>query len=80
MAWQTVILVFVVMWWLSFFVVLPFGQISQEEAGKVEPGTVASAPVGLNWRKKIVITTVIGAILTATAYSIVTWDLFGFTS
>lgn len=79
MAWPTVILVYVVMWWLSFFVVLPFGQVTQEEAGEVTPGTVASAPVGLNWKKKILITSLIGAFMTTLAYAVVTWDLFGFT-
>lgn len=79
MAWPTVILVYVVMWWLSFFVVLPFGQVTQEEAGEVTPGTVASAPVGLNWKKKILITSLIGAVMTTVTYVVVTWDLFGFT-
>ena len=79
MGWPTVILVYVIMWWLSFFVVLPFGQVTQAESGNVVPGTVASAPVGLNWKKKILIVSVIAAVLTTTAYVVVTWDLFGFT-
>lgn len=78
MGWPTVILVFVVMWWLSFFAVLPFGQVTQEEAGEVEPGTVASAPVGLNWRRKILITSGIATVLTGISYAVVTFDLLGF--
>ncbi len=80
MGWPTVILVYVIMWWLSFFVVLPFGQVTQEEAGEVTPGTVASAPVGLNWKRKIVITSLSASVLTALAYVVVTFDVFGFTS
>ena len=34
----------VLMWWLSFFTLLPVGVKSQIEEGEVEPGTVASAP------------------------------------
>lgn len=79
MGWPTVILVYVIMWWLSFFVVLPFGQVSQEEAGEVVPGTVPSAPVGLNWKRKIVITSLIASVLTTLAYVVVTFDVFGFT-
>lgn len=79
MAWPTVILVYVVLWWLSFFVVLPFGQVSQEEAGEVTPGTVSSAPVGLNWKKKILITSLVASVLSTIAWAVVTWDLFGFT-
>ena len=79
MGWPTVILVYVILWWLSFFVVLPFGQVTQEEAGDVTHGTVASAPIGLNWKKKILLTSIMAAVLTTVAYVVVTWDLFGFT-
>ncbi len=79
MGLATVVLVYVIMWWLSFFVVLPFGQVSQAEAGEVTPGTVASAPVGLKWKKKLVITTMLSAVLTAIIFVIVTFDVFGFT-
>lgn len=79
MGWATVILVYVIMWWLSFFIVLPFGQVTQAEAGEVTPGTVASAPVGLRWKKKLAITSGLAAVLTAVIFVTVTWDLFGFT-
>ena len=79
MGWVTVIMVYAVMWWLAFFVVLPFGQVSQDEAGEVVPGTVSSAPVGLNWKKKIAITSVLAMAITGVIYTIVTWDVFGFT-
>lgn len=79
MGWATVILVYVIMWWLSFFVVLPFGQVSQAEAGEVTPGTVASAPVGLKWKKKLAITSGLAAVTTAIIFVIVTFDVFGFT-
>lgn len=72
-------MVYFVMWWLAFFLVLPFGQVTQEEAGEVVPGTVSSAPVGLNWKRKIVITSLLASVLTALAYIVVTFDVFGFT-
>lgn len=77
MQWPTVILVFVVIWWLSFFIVLPFGHVSQEEEGHVEPGTVASAPSHFNWKKKALVTTVVAALLTVVAYVVISNDLLG---
>ena len=77
MQWPTVILVFVVLWWLSFFLVLPFGHVSQEEAGHVEPGTVASAPNHFDWKKKALVTTVVAVLLTVITYFVVSYDLLG---
>lgn len=33
-----------IIWWLTLFIVLPFGVKTQGEAGEVVPGTPASAP------------------------------------
>ena len=38
--------VFAVVWFLTLFVVLPIGLRTQDEAGRIEPGTPASAPAG----------------------------------
>ena len=76
MQWPTVILVYVILWWLSFFVVLPFGNVSQQEAGEVEPGTIASAPSVFNWKKKVLITSILAAFLTLITFFIVSTDLF----
>ena len=38
----------VIIWFLTLFVVLPIGLTTQEEAGEVVPGTPAGAPV-LTW-------------------------------
>lgn len=36
---------FAVIWFITLFIVLPIGERSQSEDGKVVPGTPASAPV-----------------------------------
>lgn len=73
----TIVLVFVILWWLSFFIVLPFGHVSQDDVGEVEPGTVSSAPHKFPWRKKALITTGVASVLTIIVYSVVTYNLLG---
>lgn len=52
------IVLFAVVWTLTFFVVLPLGLQTQGEAGKVVPGTHKSSPEGVDMRRKVRITTI----------------------
>ena len=62
MDWLSVAVVFVIVWWLVLFMVLPFGARPPDE---VVPGTPASAPARPRLGLKIVITTAIAAVTTA---------------
>ncbi|MGD1927125.1 MAG: DUF1467 family protein [Paracoccaceae bacterium] len=62
------IVLFAVIWAVVFFMVLPFGQVSQLEDGDVLPGTPASAPTDAMIRKKILITTGIAVVLFVVVY------------
>ncbi|MEL7000580.1 MAG: DUF1467 family protein [Pseudomonadota bacterium] len=62
------IVLFAVIWAVVFFIVLPFGQVSQLEDGDVLPGTPASAPTDAMIRKKILITTGITVVLFIVVY------------
>jgi predicted secreted protein len=62
MSWLSTGFVFVVVWWLVLFMVLPFGSRPPDE---VEPGTAASAPAKPRLGLKFLITTLIAAVLTA---------------
>ncbi len=53
--------VFVIVWWLVLFMVLPFGARPPE---KVEPGMADSAPERPRLGVKMLVTTVIALILT----------------
>lgn len=54
------IVLFASIWFLTLFVVLPFGQRSQADAGEVVAGTHAGAPSDMaSWRRKLVITTLV---------------------
>ncbi len=59
------IVLFASLWFLTLFVVMPIGQQSQADAGAVIPGTHAGAPAGVNWRRKLLWTTGITAVMWA---------------
>ncbi len=74
------IVVFMIIWWVVIFCVLPFGvartynEEDHEEEGYVAPG---SPPV-LNMKKKLVITTLISAILWIIVYFIIDAGIIDF--
>ena len=53
MSLMSALVLFAVIWFLCLFVVLPMRVRSQEEAGKVSPGTPASAPSNPLLKQKI---------------------------
>ena len=57
------VVLFTVLWFLTLFVVLPIGQVSQEEAGDVVPGTPKSAPHMHGLKRKAIWTSVIATVL-----------------
>ena len=67
------IVLYVVIWFLTFFVVLPLRVKTQGDLGEVMPGTHAGAPEVHNLRRKAWITTgvafVIWAIIAGTIFS-----------
>ena len=62
--------VYVVLWWLVLFMVLPWGVQSQAERGRVIRGSERGAPVKPLMLKKIVATSVIAAVLLAIGYGL----------
>lgn len=65
------IVLFAVIWAVTFFLVLPWGQVSQYEAGDVVPGTPASAPSDAMIRKKLIITTGVSIVAFILAFCII---------
>ncbi len=58
-------------WFLSLFIILPFGVVTQEEEGDIEPGSPKSAPHQPNILKKMGFTTLLATVL----YGFVFWVL-----
>ncbi len=61
----SVIVVFAVLWFLTLFIVLPIGEVSQAEDGRVVPGTPEGAPAHPHMKRKLIITTIVASILSA---------------
>lgn len=77
----TAIAIYFLIWWLTLFVVLPWGIRSQHETGQMAPGTDPGAPVLARLLVKLVCTTVVATAIFAVAYwlyvhGILTLDLF----
>jgi len=68
MNWVTGILVFVIIWWLVLFVVLPIGIRQPDE---VEPGHMAGAPERPRMWLRIGVTTAIAGVLWLGAYYLI---------
>ena len=65
------IVVFVMVWWVCFFAVLPIGVRGQFEDGEITPGTEEGAPANPMLLKKAVWATIGGAIITGIAALVV---------
>ena len=67
--------VFLIIWWLVLFTVLPIGVSTQGEADDVVPGTPESAPAAPQLGRKFLITTIVSGIIFAIFYGLVAFDL-----
>ncbi len=67
------LVLFVVIWFLTLFVVLPIGLATQDEAGDVAPGTPASAPANPRLRRKFAIVTAITLAIWAPLCAFIIW-------
>jgi predicted secreted protein len=65
------IAIYVVIWWVVLFAMLPIGVRTQAEEGDVTPGTAESAPHLPHLLPKMVATTVVASIIFALVYAIV---------
>ncbi|HEX9791511.1 MAG TPA: DUF1467 family protein [Kiloniellales bacterium] len=70
--WFSGILVYVIIWWVVFFAVLPWGVRVPETH---EPGHATSAPERPMLWRKVAITSLIAAVLWVVAYLLIESDL-----
>lgn len=73
----TIFAIYFIIWWLTFFAVLPFGVRSQIEEGDVTLGTEHGAPAKPMIVKKMLITTVIAGVITGFLFWLVAYQGFG---
>ena len=67
--------IYLIIWWLVLFTVLPIGISTQGEQGDVVPGTPESAPVTPNLRRKFIITTLVSGVVFGIFYGLVAFDM-----
>lgn len=79
MGFVTIILVFVIIWWLVFFAVLPFGVKAQHETeAGAEGGTDPGAPSNPKLKMKILATSAIALVFTTIYYFVAASGLIDF--
>lgn len=61
--------IYFVVWWVVLFAVLPFGIHSQHENGEVSMGTDPGAPVLAGMGRKLLLTTLISAVIFGCGYA-----------
>jgi predicted secreted protein len=66
---------YIVIWWIVLFAVLPIGVRTQAEEGEVSPGTAESAPHLPRLLPKIVATTVVASLVFVGIYLIIAHHL-----
>ena len=70
------IIIYVNMWMIIFFMVLPFGITNQIDSPDYQKGTDPGAPVESRMKKKILITTLITTIIFSFIFALDKLDLF----
>jgi predicted secreted protein len=75
MSLATAVAIYFLIWWTVLFAVLPWGVRSQQERGPVTPGTDPGAPAIPRLKRKLVITTLVAAIVFALWYAVYTYRL-----
>ena len=65
------IAIYVLIWWVVLFAMLPIGVRTQAEEGEVSPGTAESAPHRPRLLPKMVDTTVVASLVFAAVYVII---------
>ena len=68
MPWYTILAIYFIVWWLVFFIVLPFGIRSQEEPAEIALGTDPGAPKVHGLKAKLLWTTAVSTIVFAIFY------------
>lgn len=72
----SVVVLYVVLWFLTLFVALPMRVRSQSEDGSVVPGTPASAPADAMIRTKMKWVTLVATLLWAALCAVILWGGF----
>jgi len=73
------ILIYILIWWVTLFAVLPLGVRGQAEDNNVVPGSEPGAPVKSNIGRKFLITTILSIFIFGIVYLLIVNDVMGVT-
>ncbi len=76
MAIWEIVIVYILLWWVIIFTVLPWGVTRDEEAEK--KGFANSAPINPYLKKKFIITSIITAIICLICYCLADYSVISF--
>lgn len=74
MAITSALVLYAVIWFMTLFVVLPIRLKSQQDTGKIVPGTPSSAPADPQLKKRALIVTLITTVVWAIIFTIIVTD------
>jgi len=79
MNWFSALVVWLIIWWLVLFIILPIGVRGQAEENDIVEGSEPGAPHTLDIKRKFIQTTIIASILWVVACGVilsglVSWD------
>lgn len=82
MNWFSLFVMYLIIWWVVLFGILPIGIKGQAESNDIVKGSEPGAPVDSQIKKKFIITTIVATIIWAITCAIiasgwVSWDMFG---
>jgi len=75
MDFVTGLVVYLLIWWITLFAILPLGITGQAENGEIVAGTESGAPVIANVKSKAWTTTVASAIIWLTLFAVLEFQL-----
>ena len=68
MSWKTILAIYIILWWIVLFAILPWG-VRTQEPSEVIPGTDPGAPTAPALGTKVMWTTIVSAIVFALFYA-----------
>ncbi len=76
MAFGSAIALYFVIWWITLFMVLPFGVRSQQEAGEVTVGSDPGAPASVRFARIAAINSVLALVVLAVFWAVYVENVF----
>lgn len=82
MNWFSALVVWLIIWWLVLFIILPIGIRGQAEEGDVVKGSEPGAPHKLDIKRKFIQTTIIASFIWVLTCALIlsgwlSWDMLG---